>query len=272
MSDQITNNPEALRLFFTEDIFLVDAPQSSHEGFNEVNESSIEPGKMGQDKLINAPETFTTSETFTEPVPAAVSASASVSIHPAVSIPAIDVNQRIKPPVNPESIPVAVSIPAIDLNQHIKPPVISESMDAVHVDAGGQQHSPAEQPFSYVGANERNILILVNDDRHPVSTLQGRELLGNILKAINLNRNDCALVNYASCNGATFAQFNDFFKPQYVFAFGVSPAQLGIPAAAYNSIVSQGESKLIFSSNLDALSNDAATKKLLWGSLKQINL
>jgi hypothetical protein len=207
MSDQLTNNPEALRLFFTEDIFLVDAPQTTHEGITVVNEISVEAGQMGQDK----------------------------------SIPAL---------------PAAAAAP----------------VQAVHANAGAQQNTPSAQPFSYVGANERNILILVNDDRHPVSTLQGRELLGNILKAINLNRNDCALVNYASCNGADFAQFNDFFKPQYVFAFGVSPEQLGIPAAAYNSIVTQGESRLIFSSNLDALSGDATTKKLLWASLKQINL
>lgn len=229
MSDQLTNNPEALRLFFTEDIFLVDAPQTAHEGITVVNEASQEAGQMGQDKAITAPETFTAPEILTDPAPAVVSAPASVNIPAAASATV--------------SIPGIVSIPA-----------------------------PAAQPFSYVGANERNILILVNDDRHPVSTLQGRELLGNILKAINLNRNDCALVNYASCNSANFAQFNDFFQPQYVFAFGVSPEQLGIPGATYNSIVNQGESKLIFSSNLDALSGDAATKKLLWASLKQINL
>jgi hypothetical protein len=229
MSDQLTNNPEALRLFFTEDIFLVDAPQTTQEGITVVNETSVEAGQMGQDNAITAPKTFTAPETLTHPAPAVVSAPASVNIPTAASATV--------------SIPGIVSIPA-----------------------------PAAQPFSYVGANERNILILVNDDRHPVSTLQGRELLGNILKAIGLNRNDCALVNYASCNGAGFVQFNDFFQPQYVFSFGVSPEQLGIPGATYNSIVNQGESKLIFSSNLDALSGDAATKKLLWASLKQINL
>jgi DNA polymerase III psi subunit len=210
MSDQLTNNPEALRLFFTEDIFLVDAPQTTPEGFTVANETSIEAAVPVQ--AVNIPA-ITASETFTTPETAS------------------------------DHVPAVVGIPA-----------------------------PAAQPFSYVGANERNILILVNDDRHPVSTLQGRELLGNILKAINLNRNDCALVNYASCNSANFAQFNGFFKPQYVFAFGVSPEQLGIPGATYNSIVTQGESKLIFSSNLDALSGDAATKKLLWASLKQINI
>lgn len=217
MSDQLTSNPEALRLFFTEDIFLVDAPQSNHEGFKVAIEHSI----------------------------------------PAVQVAEV---KRVESTNAPEPTP------------QIKLPVVPEASDVRQVVADQGQKSPVEQPFSYVGANERNILILVNDDRHPVSTLQGRELLGNILKAINLNRNDCALVNYASCHDANFAQFNVFFKPQYLFAFGVSPKQLNIPGATYNSIVTQGESKLIFSINLDALSGDAATKKLLWASLKQINL
>ncbi len=190
MSDQITNNPEALRLFFTEDIFMVEAAE------------------------VPAPKLLTKSDPPAEPE-----------------------RQATVAPV----MPVAEAI-------------------------------PQAPQFKFVGNNERNILILVNDEHNPVSTLQGRELLGNILKAINLSRNDCALVNYASCNAADFRQFQSFFKPQYVFAFGVSPEQLGLADAACNNIVTQDQSKLIFSSNLDVLSGDAATKKLLWASLKQIKL
>jgi DNA polymerase III psi subunit len=231
MSDQLTNNPEALRLFFTEEIYLVDAPQHRAGSVSErvhdkvvgdISEHGHVSGKVSEDVQDYVP----------------------VDVHRAV--PVINGNDRAVP----------------DLSN-----VEQDSLPAIP-DAS----APATQPFSYVGANERNILILVNDDRYPVSTLEGRELLGNILKAIGLNRNDCALVNYTTCGGANFQQLNDFFKPQYVFAFGVTPEQLDIRGAGYNSIVDQGASKLIFSSNLDALSGDATTKKLLWGSLKQIKL
>ena len=197
MSDQLTNNPEALRLFFTEDIYLVDPAQTTTES------------------------------------------------HTATA-------------ARPESTHMLPQLENSGLN--LAPAVASIQEPAL------------EQRFQYVGANQRNILILVNDAHNPVSTLQGRELLGNILKAIGLSRNDCALVNYASCDGADFNALQGFFKPQYLFAFGVSPDQLGIPGAAYNSIVTKDQSKLIFSSNLDPLSGDAATKKQLWGSLKQIEL
>jgi DNA polymerase III psi subunit len=221
MSDQLTNNPEALRLFFTEEIYLVDAPQHSAGSVSERVHDKV-AGGISEDVHGYVPG---------------------------------DVHQ---------------SVPVVNEANGTVPDLSNEEQDTLP--AIPDASAPATQPFSYVGANERNILILVNDDRYPVSTQEGRELLGNILKAIGLNRNDCALVNYTTCSGANFQQLNDFFKPQYVFAFGVTPEQLDIPGAQYNSIVQQGASKLIFSSNLDALSGDATTKKLLWGSLKQIKL
>lgn len=208
MSEQLTSNPEALRLFFTEDIFLVNS-----------NTSASLTSIITE---MRAPET-----------------------------PAVQMSLQEEPPA-PES-----QIPAI---APLSEALVQQTSEAV------------ELQFQYVGANERNILILVNDEQYPVSSLQGRELLGNILKSINLNRNDCALVNYAGCDHASFAQLQDFFKPQLVFAFGVSPNQLGISKADSNTIVLQEETRLIFSSNLDALSGDPATKKLLWASLKQIIL
>lgn len=209
MSDQITNNPEALRLFFTEDIFLVDAAvPSPASGFTNPDDDVA-----------------------------------------ALKIPAVDM-----PVPAPSQAPTVPEVPAAQAPESVS------------------SAAAPEISFEYAGANQRNILILVNDAQHPVSTLQGRELLGNILKSIGLSRNDCALVNYASYNGADFSALQRFFKPQYVFAFGVNPDELGLPGLAYNSIVNKDQSKLIFSSNLDALSGDAATKKVLWGSLKQIKL
>ena len=231
MSDQLTNNPEALRLFFTEEIYLVDAPQHRAGSVSE----------RVHDKVVG-----------------------DISEHGHVSG---EVSEDVQDYVPGD---VHRAVPVINGNDGAVPDLSNVEQDSLP--AIPDASAPAAQPFSYVGANERNILILVNDDRFPVSTQEGRELLGNILKAIGLNRNDCALVNYITCNGASFQQLNDFFKPQYVFAFGVTPEQLDIAGAGYNRIVQQGASKLIFSSNLDTLSGDATTKKLLWGSLKQIKL
>lgn len=278
MSDQLTNNPEALRLFFTEEIYLVDACQHRAGSVSE----------RVHDKVVgDISEHGHVSEEVSEDVQDYVPG----DVHR--SVPVINGNDETASDlIDEEQTPrILQHVQAVDTESAL--PSIANTMTSIPNMEGGTeqdpQHTstltdqdtpptppdasaPATQPFSYVGANERNILILVNDDRYPVSTLEGRELLGNILKAIGLNRNDCALVNYTTCGGANFQQLNDFFKPQYVFAFGVTPEQLDIPGAGYNTIVHQGQSKLIFSSNLDALSGDGTTKKLLWGSLKQIKL
>ena len=244
MSDQLTNNPEALRLFFTEDIYLVDAVHTSAE-LLDITDSKQENNQA----VVNV-----------EMPSATLDDSPPANTDQAPVIPAIAVPVLMKPAIPTFEVPAKEEEP-------VKAEASAEPAETAHTKQVAAAHN-----FQYVGANQRNILILVNDAQHPVSTLQGRELLGNILKAIGLSRNDCALVNYASCNGANFSALKSFFKPQYVFAFGVSPDQLDIPTAPYNSIVSQEGSKLIFSSNLDVLSGDASTKKLLWGSLKQIQL
>jgi DNA polymerase III psi subunit len=221
MSDQLTNNPEALRLFFTEDIFLVKEPLSvsvKHSPASESEQVQL-PVKQAPVSSLHAPASLTQ-------VPAP-SSQAPVSLTPA-----------------------SVTLPVIEI----------------------KASEQANDDFNYVGANERNILILVYDKENPVSSIAGRQLLGMILKSIKLDRNDCALLNYASCDGADFIRLQAFFQPQYVFSFGVTPMQLGLPEAASNSIIAHEGSKLIFSSNLDDLSDDPATKKLLWTSLKQIEL
>jgi len=308
MSDQITNNPEALRLFFTEDIFLVDAAESSTGSFNAEhtsvagagqdsttentpnrgNEQAVAPRAVVPVKTAEMPSiadlpsvanvSFTTDPASIADTPSTddiplIAEKASIANTPSIAYTPSIADAPVASPKMTSTSP-DISIPAIgnqatDPVSNNQPPIIPTIDNPVH---RTQPEVPATQTFSYVGANERNILILVNDEKFPVSTQQGRELLGNILKAIGLSRNDCALVNYTDCKGADFEQFKDFFQPKYVFAFGVTPEQLKISTTAYNSIVSLGTCKLIFSSNLDALSDDAATKKLLWGSLKQIEL
>jgi DNA polymerase III psi subunit len=233
MFNQLTNNPEALRLFFTEDIFLVKEP-----------ESLLVTGQKGPElPLANNAETGIRSETKD---PSASSAAA-VNTNDITGI------QRENQPTT--SVSEVNTVENIGLQRENQ-----ETTSTTVID------------FKYIGANERNILILVNDALYPVSSLQGRELLGKILKAIKLDRNDCALVNYATYDGASFQELQEFFNPQYVFAFGVSPEQLKLPVLSSNTIVVQNGANLIFSSNLDNLSEDTNTKKLLWVSLQQIKL
>ncbi|MBB6500264.1 hypothetical protein [Pedobacter cryoconitis] len=134
--------------------------------------------------------------------------------------------------------------------------------------------APAAQvkSFKYLGKNQKNILILVNDGQHEVSTEKGRELLRNIVKAIQLTANDFALLNYAAYANTDLETLKNFFSSNVVFAFGVSPLALGIDEQPMNVIISQGKTQLVFSGNLDGLADDQAGKKMLWGSLKKLSI
>lgn len=126
--------------------------------------------------------------------------------------------------------------------------------------------------FKFLGSNKRNILILVNDVENDVSDEKGRELLRKIVKSVNLTANDFALLNYAQHRGAEFSQLMTHFSSVIVFAFGVSPQQLGLNHHPENTVVREGDVMLIFSAELRKLEEDPNSKKVLWGSLKQLGL
>lgn len=129
-----------------------------------------------------------------------------------------------------------------------------------------------KRTYEYLGKNAKNILILVNDSRYPVSTEEGRELLWKIVKAINLTAKDFAVVNYAACPGSTFDELASFFKPQLLLCFGLGPEALGLIAQEQHVLSQQKSVNTIFSLDLHELNGTLAAKKVLWGSLKQLQI
>lgn len=139
-------------------------------------------------------------------------------------------------------------------------------------------YNPAVAPpaakiaFKFLGKNQKNILILVNDPLHEVSDELGRELLRKIVKSVNLTANDFALLNYHHYPDVSYAQLMEHFKCSILFAFGVSGLQLGLTSHPVNTVVLDGGVKLIFSAELKSLDADMQGKKALWGSLKKLGL
>ena len=64
----------------------------------------------------------------------------------------------------------------------------------------------------------------------------------------------------------------DYFASTIVFAFGVSPEQLGLQKHPENIIVKEASVMLIFSTELKQLEEDMNGKKALWASLKKLGL
>nr|WP_199078334.1 hypothetical protein [Pedobacter sp. ASV19] len=144
--------------------------------------------------------------------------------------------------------------------------------EAVSAAAEVQPVKKQKRDFNYLGKNAKNILILVSDPVNQVSTEEGRELLRKIVKAIDLSAADFALVNCSAYADADFEELQTYFKPSLMLSFGVLPEAIGLAAQPQNSIVKHKGITLVFSAELQALSEDMNGKKRLWGSLKQLNI
>lgn len=229
MGNQLTTNGDALRLFFTDDFYLIKGEEgiAGYEGFD-VEEQLVKSDVVVETIADTAKNTYADAPE----VPVLVQESAVVyQADPAIS------------PVIPALNPLPNANPV-----------------------------KKEITFKFLGNNKRNILILVNDAENEVSDEKGRELLRKIVKSVNLTAGDFALLNYSGYTQVTFEQLQACFSSVLVFAFGVSPADLGMKPCAENSIVNDGTVRLIFSSELRKLDADPVSKKVLWASLQQLGL
>ncbi len=221
MGDQLANNPEALRLFFTEEIYLVPEP-------------------LVEDVQVQRPV-----------------------VQPAVTAGQSSATADLSMDTSPQII-LEGEVPTEDVSV--------EEVPAEELSIAREPAPERRRDFVFLGQNRRNILILVNDEQNEVSTEQGRELLKNIVKAINLTGADFALLNYSAYRETRFEELQQYFSSKVLFAFGVRAAQLGLQYEDQNSLIMHEGIKMIFSSNLDQLSSDMPGKKALWSCLKQMGM
>jgi len=216
MAVQLTAGAAALRLFFTEDIYLVDGEEPA----------AVKPfeGIQAQAQPV-----------LTAAQPETPAASALEDARPASPIAPVT-------PANPITPAPSVA--------KLKPVITAE--------------------FKYLGKNQKNVLILVNDAQHEVSTEQGRELLRKLVKAIDLTANDFALLNYSGYKGTDFSTLSTYFSSKLVLMFGVNPAEIGLHDLPQHEISVHNTIQLVYTTNLDELAADQQGKKVLWGSLQKL--
>ncbi len=194
MEGQITNNPYALPLFFTEEVFVID----------DNSNQSVESGQRNENKVDTELAVNDNSVSYKQ-----------------------EANQKL------------------EFNE-----------------------PETNAAFDFLGKNEKQILILVNDEINEVSTEGGNVLLKKILKAVNIGKDDFALVNIAKQSISHFSLLNTFFKPKVLIAFGVDETKLGLGKNETGRLKANGAINIVSSINLAQLDTDASAKKLLWEDLK----
>src|SRR6478672_4732387 len=83
--------------------------------------------------------------------------------------------------------------------------------------------------ISKLGNNEKNILLIVNEEDAAFLNDKDLSLLVSILTACQLSLADIALVNYNKSKDIAFTTLNESFHPASILLFGVEPSQLDFP-------------------------------------------
>jgi len=243
MGDQLANNPEALRLFFNEDIYLLAEP-----------ELSLAQGTVTSASAEAEVTTPTEMEVKHVVIPI------KIPVAPDFKTPAVV-------PMEPK-VDVAPSIPSL---QEEPAPAYGNRASEMPTAPGVTQTENVIN-FSYKGKNARNILILVYDELNEVTTAEGRELFKNIVKAKELSGADYAIVNYAGYKDASFAQLKEFFNAKAILTFGVKASQLGLAEYPTHTVVQHEGVQMLFSIDLHQISLDTSIKRALWAALQQMEL
>jgi hypothetical protein len=125
--------------------------------------------------------------------------------------------------------------------------------------------------FSLLGGNEKQVLILV--DQQQAAFLPDTELdfLVRILGACKLGLADVAILNLHAYPDATFKEIAVQIPSRIVLLFDTEPARLSLPInfPQYQIQPFSGNS-FLYSASLERLMNDAVEKSKLWVCLKRM--
>lgn len=155
--------------------------------------------------------------------------------------------------------------PAETKHQASDAPIVQEPPVAI-------QKQTEKTNYHFIGKNAKHILILVKGEEYPESIGTGAALLWNIVKAIKLDPNDVAVLNYSNYPNLQFDELQAYFQPQLLISFGVESAALNLGSQPLQVLVNLEKMNAIFSLTLRGLDEDINSKKLLWKSLQQLNL
>jgi len=122
-------------------------------------------------------------------------------------------------------------------------------------------------PVSYLGNNEKGILILVNDAGDELLNQKDLDLLMKIIESgLKFSKNDIALVNTAN---NSFEQILDEVSYSYLISFGVDVTGSFTETSLY-TVHRLENSMILLSESLSSMHDDKIKKGKLWQSLKSM--
>ena len=126
------------------------------------------------------------------------------------------------------------------------------------------------QDITFLGGNQKNILILVNDSDSVHLNETDLQFLTKVLTQCNLTLADVCIVNSRNLENISFQELSDKFNTQKLICFGNHNLSLPVSSDEKYQLFYHNDTMFLFAKELHLLINDTAEKKLLWASLKQM--
>lgn len=151
------------------------------------------------------------------------------------------------------------------VNEPINVPVsrVTESTEEKTTDPAEEELTSVQEikPVTFLGNNEKGILIVVNDPTNEFLNQKELEFLMTIIEAgLELTKVDIALVNLAKY---PYAQVLDEMPCNYIISFDDNQK-----ANPRYQVINKDKKKMLFAESLDVIEADVAKKKNLWLALK----
>lgn len=122
----------------------------------------------------------------------------------------------------------------------------------------------------YLGENQKNILLLIQNESEAYLNEELFNLLTNILNACKLGMQDVALVNAATYPGLTLVDYKNAIPVRQCIIFAVPPANIGLPPMQTFQLETHEQIPCLYSEGLQLIATDKNLKGKLWMGLKQL--
>lgn len=122
--------------------------------------------------------------------------------------------------------------------------------------------------LKYLGENQKNILLLIQNESEAYLNDELFNLLANILNACKLGMQDVALVNTVLYPGTTLPDYAQSIAVKQCIIFDIAPSLLGLPDADLFVPVNNNGITLLHSVPLSQIAADKQQKGRLWQGLK----
>jgi len=125
--------------------------------------------------------------------------------------------------------------------------------------------------FSTLGNNDKNILILVNENDSMYLADAEFQFLTGILTACKLTMNDVAILNIQKNNSVNYMNVRESLNPDFIIMFDVSPDNFSLPLNfPFYQIQQYNQQIYLTAPKLSFIAHDKSEKLKLWNALRQI--